>query len=69
MNHGSTSPFAPSETLKSRTFIGLLLAQFTATFNDQMTHIVAIFYAGDMLVRYVGMPHVNEQARHLTIIH
>jgi len=42
-----------SETLISRTFLGLLLAQFTATFNDQAIHMVAIFYSVDMLVRYV----------------
>src|SRR5580765_3141095 len=41
-----------SETLASRTFVGLLLAQFTTTFNDQAIHVVAIFYAVDMLVRY-----------------
>lgn len=62
MDHGSTTAFEPSQTLRSRTFIGLLLAQFTATFNDQTTHIVAIFYASDMLVRFVGLPHVDEKA-------
>ena len=41
-----------SDTLTSRTFIGLLLAQFTATFNDQAVHMVAVFYSVDMLVRY-----------------
>jgi MFS family permease len=51
-----------SETLKSRTFIGLLLAQFTATFNDQAIHMVAVFYAVDMLVRYVQVPHIDEKA-------
>lgn len=55
-------PYQPSETLKSRTFIGLLLAQFTATFNDQAIHIVAIFYASDMLVRYVGLRYIDEKA-------
>lgn len=44
----------PLESLNSRTFIGLLLAQFTATFNDQMVHMVALFYASDILVNYVG---------------
>lgn len=44
-----------SETLRSRTFLGLLLAQFTATFNDQAIHMVAIFYSVDMLVRYVPL--------------
>jgi len=51
-----------SETLNSRTFIGLLLAQFTATFNDQAIHMVAVFYAVDMLVRFVGVPHIDEKA-------
>jgi MFS family permease len=56
----------PSETseslLKSRSYIGLLLAQFLAAFNDQAIHFVAIFYAGDMLVRYVGTKHIDEKA-------
>lgn len=52
-----------SETLASRTFIGLLLAQFTATFNDQAIHMVAVFYAVDMLVRYVRpAPWVDDKA-------
>jgi acyl-[acyl-carrier-protein]-phospholipid O-acyltransferase/long-chain-fatty-acid--[acyl-carrier-protein] ligase len=57
--------FQPSETLQSRTYIGLILAQFLAAFNDQAIHIVAIFYAGDVLVRYVGHLgswHVDEKA-------
>jgi len=44
-----------SESLASRTFIGLLLAQFTATFNDQAIHMVAVFYSADMLVRFVEL--------------
>ncbi|MFN0055133.1 MAG: MFS transporter [Planctomycetales bacterium] len=51
-----------SESLASRTFIGLLLAQFTATFNDQAIHMVAVFYAVDMLVRFVQVPHIDEKA-------
>jgi acyl-[acyl-carrier-protein]-phospholipid O-acyltransferase/long-chain-fatty-acid--[acyl-carrier-protein] ligase len=51
-----------SETLKSRTFIGLLLAQFTATFNDQAIHTVAVFYAVDMLVRYAHVRWIDEKA-------
>ncbi|MSR60687.1 MAG: MFS transporter [Planctomycetaceae bacterium] len=51
-----------SETLASRTFIGLLLAQFTATFNDQAIHMVAVFYAVDVLVRYVQVRYVDEKA-------
>src|SRR5437016_881760 len=37
--------FRPSATLKSRTFIGLILAQFLAAFNDQAIHAAAMFYA------------------------
>lgn len=50
-----------SETLTSRTFIGLLLAQFTATFNDQAIHMVAVFYAVDMLVRYARVPVIDDK--------
>ena len=49
-------------SLKSRSYIGLLLSQFLAAFNDQAIHFVAIFYAGDMLVRYVGAKHIDEKA-------
>lgn len=54
--------FQPSDTLKSRTYIGLILAQFLAAFNDQAIHIVAIFYATDMLVRFVALPGFDEKA-------
>jgi MFS family permease len=37
--------FQPSKTLLSRTFCGLLLAQFLAAFNDQAIHASAMFYA------------------------
>jgi acyl-[acyl-carrier-protein]-phospholipid O-acyltransferase/long-chain-fatty-acid--[acyl-carrier-protein] ligase len=50
-----------SETLASRTFVGLLLAQFTATFNDQAIHMVAIFFSADMLVRFAHLPWVDEK--------
>src|SRR2546421_404229 len=53
--------FQPSDTLKSRTYIGLILSQFLAAFNDQASHIVAIFYASDLLVRYAGVPHLKEK--------
>src|SRR5262249_48707147 len=46
--------FQASDTLKSRSYLSLIVAQFLAAFNDQAIHIVAIFYAGDMLARYVG---------------
>ena len=51
-----------SETLASRTFIGLLFAQFTATFNDQAIHMVAMFYSADMLVRFVQFKGIDEKA-------
>jgi MFS family permease len=54
-------PVPSDQLLKSRSYIGLLLSQFLAAFNDQAIHFVAIFYAGDMLVRYVGAPHVDEK--------
>ena len=59
--HGTTG-FLPSPTLKSRSYIGLVLSQFLAAFNDQASHIVAFFYATDMLVRFVGLPHVDTKA-------
>src|SRR5262245_12847616 len=37
--------FQASDTLKSRTFIGLILSQFLAAFNDQAIHASAMFYA------------------------
>ena len=37
--------FEPSPTLKSRTFIGLIIAQFLAAFNDQAIHASAMFFA------------------------
>jgi acyl-[acyl-carrier-protein]-phospholipid O-acyltransferase/long-chain-fatty-acid--[acyl-carrier-protein] ligase len=51
-----------SESLTSRTFVGLLLAQFTATFNDQAIHMVAMFYSADMLVRFVQLKTIDEKA-------
>lgn len=52
----------PAESLlKSRSYIGLVLSQFLAAFNDQAIHFVAIFYAGDMLVRYIGAKHFDEK--------
>jgi MFS family permease len=38
-------PFQPSETLQSRTYLGLILAQFLAAFNDQAIHASSMFYA------------------------
>jgi MFS family permease len=37
--------FQPVDTLKSRTYVGLILAQFLAAFNDQAIHASAMFYA------------------------
>jgi MFS family permease len=37
--------FQPADTLRSRTFIGLLVAQFLAAFNDQAIHASAMFFA------------------------
>jgi len=41
MTNASPTPNA----LKSRTFVGLLIAQFLAAFNDQAIHAAAMFYA------------------------
>ncbi|HEV3204641.1 MAG TPA: MFS transporter, partial [Gemmataceae bacterium] len=37
--------FEPSNTLQSRTFLGLIIAQFLAAFNDQAIHASAMFFA------------------------
>src|SRR6266404_625375 len=37
--------FQQADTLRSRTFTGLILAQFLAAFNDQAIHASAMFYA------------------------
>lgn len=38
-------PAVPHGTLRSRTFIGLLIAQFLAAFNDQAIHAATMFFA------------------------
>src|SRR5271165_2359533 len=38
-------PFQPADSLKSRTYLGLVLAQFLAAFNDQAIHASAMFFA------------------------
>src|SRR5262245_30226978 len=38
----------PADTLKNRSFIGLIVAQFLAGFNDQAIHAAAMFYALSM---------------------
>jgi MFS family permease len=37
--------FQPASSLRSRTFIGLVVAQFLAAFNDQAIHASAMFFA------------------------
>ncbi|HZZ73969.1 MAG TPA: MFS transporter [Pirellulales bacterium] len=54
------TPHQPAKSLNNRSYIGLILSQFLAAFNDQATSIVAIFFAIDMLVKYVGVPWLNE---------
>ena len=41
------APHLPAEAggLTSRTFLGLLIAQFLAAFNDQALHAAAMFFA------------------------
>src|SRR5947208_2548065 len=51
--------FQPSDKLLSRTYLGLIISQFLAAFNDQAIHIVAIFYAADMLIGYANV-HIGE---------
>src|SRR5438876_3439225 len=49
LNQGETPGRAmtslPADTLRNRTFIGLLIAQFLAAFNDQAIHAAAMFFA------------------------
>lgn len=52
---------APSETLKNRTYVGLILAQFTNSFNDQASHIIGNFFACDMLIGYAQLKGVDEK--------
>ncbi len=37
--------YEPAENLTNRTFVGLIVAQFLAGFNDQAIHAAAMFYA------------------------
>src|SRR5713226_8012483 len=37
--------FQPASSLKSRTYLGLIIAQFLAAFNDQAIHASAMFFA------------------------
>ena len=38
-------PALPADTLRNRTFVALLVAQFLAAFNDQAIHASAMFFA------------------------
>lgn len=40
-----TASFEPAANLRSRTFLGLIVAQFLAAFNDQAIHAAAMFFA------------------------
>jgi MFS family permease len=40
-----STPYQPAENLTNRTFVGLIVAQFLAGFNDQAIHAAAMFYA------------------------
>src|SRR5262245_30865977 len=42
--------YEPSDTLKNRSFLGLIVAQFLAGFNDQFIHAAAMFYAIRMAI-------------------
>src|SRR5215467_4965391 len=42
---GTAMGFQPASSLRSRTYIGLIVAQFLAAFNDQCIHASAMFYA------------------------
>src|SRR3984893_5174046 len=37
--------FQPASSLRSRTYLGLIIAQFLAAFNDQAIHASAMFFA------------------------
>jgi acyl-[acyl-carrier-protein]-phospholipid O-acyltransferase/long-chain-fatty-acid--[acyl-carrier-protein] ligase len=54
-------PGATSDTLRSRTYIGLIVAQFTNGFNDQAAHIIGNFFACDMLIGYARLQGVDEK--------
>ncbi|MGC4006606.1 MAG: MFS transporter [Pirellulales bacterium] len=54
-------PFTQAKTLSDRSYVGLVLSQFLAAFNDQAIHIVAIFYASDLLHGYVHSPYFDQK--------
>src|SRR6516164_4584402 len=45
MNRFFSVEHHPASSLRDRTFIGLVIAQFLAAFNDQAIHASAMFYA------------------------
>jgi MFS family permease len=45
MPTAGSSPHSPADTLATRTYAGLLAAQFLAAFNDQAIHASAMFFA------------------------
>ncbi|MDX1962296.1 MAG: MFS transporter [Pirellulales bacterium] len=53
--------FIPATKLSDRSYVGLVLSQFLAAFNDQAIHIVAIFFASDLLHGYVHLPGFDQK--------
>src|SRR5436305_12015305 len=45
MPPGAPPTYQPATTLRNRTFVGLLVAQFLAAFNDQAIHAAGMFFA------------------------
>jgi MFS family permease len=45
MSTAGSGALAPADTLATRTYLGLLAAQFLAAFNDQAIHAAAMFFA------------------------
>jgi MFS family permease len=54
-------PYQPAENLTNRTFVGLIIAQFLAGFNDQAIHAAAMFYA-------IHTVHVLSEADAITLM-
>src|SRR5882724_2970806 len=60
------SAFEPASSLRSRTFIGLLAAQFLAAFNDQSIHAPAMFFA--INYRYPNGEHFMTEANAISLM-
>src|SRR5205814_6287881 len=58
--------FEPASSLRSRTFIGLLAAQFLAAFNDQAIHASAMFFA--INYRYPNGEHFMTEANAISLM-